>query len=271
MSQDQSGAPGPQAWVPGELPAPLAAPTPEPQPMFQPPSAFVATPQPAQSPYGAAYPGAPAYPSAPAHPGAAGQPPYGQPGYYRPPVAPRQTPTLAILGLVLAFFAPLIGLVLSIVAVVRAKADGNGRGLAIAALVVNIVLMPILAAIAIPVFMHQRELAQEAEVRDAFGRITTAIAGGDCDAYLAGSTFALQQQAHATTCAQFDAIFAEAGDPGAWLGSAQVTDVRVESGDAWVTTMEGVVVDETARVVTFEYWMVREDGAWLLNSVSLLD
>lgn len=84
---------------------------------------------------------------------------------YAPPIVPRRTPALAVVGLVLTFLAPILGLILSVVAVVRVRHDGHGRGLAIAGIVVSVVLTPILAAIAIPVFLHQRELAETAGPR----------------------------------------------------------------------------------------------------------
>lgn len=271
MTHDQSGAPGSQAWLPGDLPAPLAAPAPEPQPAYQPQPAFQPQPtfqsqppfqpQPAFQPP-AAFGGPTPYP---------GQAPYGQPGYYGPPATPKPTPVLAILSLVFAFLAPIVGLVLAIVALLRGKVDGNGRGLAIAGLVTSLVMTPLYAAVALPVYLNQRRLAEEAEVQDAFDRITTAMAYGDCDGYLTGSTFAFQQQTHATTCEQFDVLFTYAGDLGDWLETMQVTDVRVESDDAWVTTTEWVVWDEFPTAETFAYWMVREDGDWLLNSASMLD
>lgn len=271
MTHDQSGAPGSQAWLPGDLPAPLAAPEPQPQPTFQPPSGAGPTPQPGYQPQPPFQP--PAFGGPTPQPGQVpyGQAPCGQPGYYGPP-APKRTPVLAILSLVFAFLAPVVGFVLAIVALLRGKVDGNGRGLAIAGLVTSLVMTPLYAAVALPVYLNQRRLAEEAEVEQTLDRFMTAVADGDCDAYLAGSTFALQQQTHATTCEQFDALFEGAGDAGSWPSNVQVTDVRVESDDAWVTTVERVVWDEeTSSNGTFEYWMVREDGDWLLNSVSMVD
>lgn len=266
MSHDQPGSPGPQAWLPGDLPAPAPEPQPayQPQPAFQPPSAFGGpTAQPGFGP--ASQPG---YPTSPGYPGPA---PYGQPAYYGPP-APKRTPVLAILSLVFAFLAPLVGLVLAIVALLRGKVDGNGRGLAIAGLVTSLVMTPLYAAVALPLVMQQRERAEEAGVEQAFAELILAIADGDCDAYLAGTTFALQQQTHATTCAQFDVLFAQAGEAGAWPDGVRITDVRVDVDDAWLTTAERVVWDDaTSSVETYEYWMVREDGAWLLNSVDMVE
>ncbi len=66
--------------------------------------------------------------------------------YYAPPVqqgtngtSSNQTNGFAIAGFVLAFFMPLIGLVLSIVGLVKSKKDfgGSGKGLAIAGIVIS--------------------------------------------------------------------------------------------------------------------------------------
>lgn len=52
--------------------------------------------------------------------------------------ASTQSNTTAIVGFVLAFFMPLIGLILSIIGVKNAaKCDGNGKGLAIAGIIIS--------------------------------------------------------------------------------------------------------------------------------------
>jgi len=54
------------------------------------------------------------------------------------PAAPQRTNTLAIVSLVLAFVAPLIGLVLGFVALSQVKRNGEGgRGLALAAVIIG--------------------------------------------------------------------------------------------------------------------------------------
>jgi Co/Zn/Cd efflux system component len=73
------------------------------------------------------------------------QPPYGPPA---PPAAPQSTSGLSIAGLILAFLAPLIGLILSIVALVQIKKTGQkGKGLAIAGIIVSILEMAAIGAI----------------------------------------------------------------------------------------------------------------------------
>lgn len=93
------------------------------------------TPQPIQPPAG--YPGAaPAgYPAQPAgYPGAA---PVPAAAYGQAP-ASTGTPGLAIAGLILAFVAPLIGLILSLVARSKVKKTGSsGKGLTLAGIIVG--------------------------------------------------------------------------------------------------------------------------------------
>ncbi len=289
MTHDQPGPLGPQTWVPQGAPTPQ--PPSQPQAPFQPPTAPGYQGPTAQPGYEA--PSAPGYPGqAPSgqpnpfgqpnpygQPNPVGQPnpygqpaPYAQPTYYGPP-APRRTPTLAILGLVFAFLAPLVGLVLSIVALVRAKTDGNGRGLAIAGLVTSIVMTPLYAAVALPVFLHQRELAQEAGPRDAFERMTTALAEGDCEVFMAGSTASLREQLGTTTCDEFQS-FVAVNDAGAvQVGNVPITDVEIDGDRATVSTIERVqwAEGEPATTQAFDYTMVRRDGVWLMDGVTLGD
>ncbi|WP_052367237.1 DUF4190 domain-containing protein [Paraoerskovia marina] len=114
----------------------------------------------------------PAYGQQPAQPGPpqygqSGQPgqygqsaPYGQPGYPQAPGTPDsygQQParsgsvpgkTMGIVGLVLAFFMPIVGLVLSIVAFVQSKKAGFSNGPALAGIILG-AIFTILATIAL--------------------------------------------------------------------------------------------------------------------------
>lgn len=70
-----------------------------------------------------------------------GQPPYGQPGGYPQPA---KTNVLAIVGLVLSFFVSLVGLILSIVALVQINGSNGtqkGKGLAIAGIIIGALSM----------------------------------------------------------------------------------------------------------------------------------
>ena len=72
-----------------------------------------------------------------------------KPEYYNSPAvqseytAPPPTNGCAIAGFVLAFFMPLIGFILSIVGFIKAGREcrGNGKGLAIAGLVISFILL----------------------------------------------------------------------------------------------------------------------------------
>jgi hypothetical protein len=85
----------------------------------------------------------------------------GAPVYPPPPTqAPKTTNGLAIAGLILAFLAPLIGLILSIVGLSQAKKrNQNGRGLAIAGIIISIVLTIAYGAITATVFSKVAALA----------------------------------------------------------------------------------------------------------------
>lgn len=74
-------------------------------------------------------------------------PPVAQPG--APAPAPTGPSGLAITGLVLAFLAPLIGLILSIVAHVQGRRAGRSTGLSLAGIIVSAVMMVVWGIVAI--------------------------------------------------------------------------------------------------------------------------
>ncbi|GAB6940030.1 DUF4190 domain-containing protein [Isoptericola variabilis] len=99
-------------------------------------------PAPGQPAPGQAYPAQPTggqYPSAPQGPGAYPAAPAGQyaPAYGQQPENPGKT--LGIVGLVLGFFGPLslIGLILSIVGLVKSRKVGQSNGVAVAGIIVS--------------------------------------------------------------------------------------------------------------------------------------
>ncbi|WP_127794208.1 DUF4190 domain-containing protein [Agromyces sp. LHK192] len=109
-------APPPYGGAPVPPPAPPAAPA-------------YGAPAGGQQPYGAPAYGAPAY----------GAPAYGAPAYGGPPAAPR-TNVLAIVSLVSAFFISLAAIITGHIALNQIKKTGeNGRGLAIAGLIIGYV------------------------------------------------------------------------------------------------------------------------------------
>lgn len=207
-----------------------------------------------------------------------GYPPAPSPGYppgYPPappdrtPAVSQRSPALAVVGLVLACLAPLVGLILSVIAVVRARHDGVGRELAIAGIVVSIVVTPIFAAMVIPVYLNHRAMA-EAGPRAAWERVENALADADCDEFMASTTLLLRQQVGATTCARFEVMAAEVvvGSEG-----VAIVGVEVDGDEAVVTTLELVVLTEGAAPTEerFDYAFVQRDGVWMMTGVDLVE
>lgn len=99
-----------------------------------------------------------------------------------PGVAPRpqQTEPIAIAGLVLAFVAAPIGLILSVVALKRISRSGDrGRGIALAGAIVSsigvaLVTLALVAAVAIPVFLNQRQIANETVLEETLSTASLA-------------------------------------------------------------------------------------------------
>jgi hypothetical protein len=88
-------------------------------------------------------------------------PPPGQPGYPVAPPQPQRTSGLAITGFVLAFLLPLIGFILSLIAVFKTGAGrAKGRGLAIAGIIISLVIMA--AGIAVIVAVSKSTVADPA-------------------------------------------------------------------------------------------------------------
>ncbi len=78
--------------------------------------------------------------------------------------SPKKTNGLAIAGFVLSFPLPLIGFILSIIGLVKAKNyGGNGQGLAIAGIVISIILIPISFFFTLSVIANLSNRAQEGE------------------------------------------------------------------------------------------------------------
>ena len=101
----------------------------------------------------------------------------------------RGTDPMAVWGFVLSLLFWPVGLGLSIGSMVRTRRHGlDGRGLAVAGLVislVHLVLLPVLAAVAIPVFLNQREKAVEVALRSdlSAAAITMETARVDLGSY----------------------------------------------------------------------------------------
>ncbi|MEU4016700.1 DUF4190 domain-containing protein [Microbacterium sp. NPDC028030] len=108
--------------------------------MPPPPPSAAPTPPPASTPYENTAPD-----------GIAGHPPAGTTGYAQPQPSPPGR-VLSIVGLVLAFVAAPVGLILSIVAAVKLGRAGQPKGLAIAGIIVG-ALLTILGIIGIILFV----------------------------------------------------------------------------------------------------------------------
>ncbi|MCG2798770.1 MAG: hypothetical protein L6367_09550 [Cellulomonas sp.] len=164
----QPGAPT-QPGMPTQPGAPTqpGVPTQPGQPPFPPAAGFPVGP--------AAASWSPSGPSAMAGPGRFGG---AGTGYGRPVgpaggfVTPRTEPT-AVAGFICSFLMWPVGLVLSIVGLARTGRPGSrGRGLAVAGLLISLmaaVLSVLAASIVVPVYLNQRQIAQETQVTSALG------------------------------------------------------------------------------------------------------
>jgi hypothetical protein len=71
-------------------------------------------------------------------------PPPGQPAYPVAPPQPQRMSGLAITGFILAFVLPLIGFILSLIAIFQTGAGrARGRGLAIAGVIISVIIMAV--------------------------------------------------------------------------------------------------------------------------------
>ncbi|WEV59508.1 DUF4190 domain-containing protein [Bifidobacterium sp. ESL0728] len=90
-------------------------------------------------PYGSVPPSGPG-PMPPAA-GPSQMPPMGPQGYYYPPAPNQKWNTLCVIGFILSFFVPIIGLALSIVAMVQINRSGEkSKGMAVAGIAIGAVL-----------------------------------------------------------------------------------------------------------------------------------
>lgn len=225
--------------------------TPPPIPPQQPPAYG--------SPYGAPQPppyGAPQQP--PAY-GGPQQPPYGYGSYPTGPTGHEQpSKGMAIAALVLAFFActfvaGLVSLVLAVLVLVRGRDGRNhGKGLAITAIVVNVVVMAVtvLAIVGIAIFAEEQSI-DNLETGECFNADDLANADADriglidkvdCDephdGQVVGTADLTSQQATAYPRQGFDCATAvdpgllQTLDPATYLVFGLTQDERPASGDA---------------------------------------
>ena len=224
-------------------------------------------PPPPQQPYGS---------QPPAQPYGEEPPAFGQaPAYTAAPAADNQdgapgpqpgaTPTIAVVGLILAFVFWPAGLVVSIMSLKRTRPPAKGRGLAIAGVIVSsLSLVATIVAVILIVFVA-RTVGEPAV---AVTNLNTAFDTGDCDLYLA-STTADYQAGVAPDCAAFDEIVA-VGEGVYDDYRTVVTDVKVDGDTATVTTTETYMEIATGEDVSGEwaYTVVNEGGDWLVDVAS---
>lgn len=268
MADNEVYGSGTQGWDPAAQPAgyPPAGQPAQPAQGYPPPA------QPAQPSQPQYAQGAPYNQQGPYPPQGPYTPPaaYGQQGYYGQ-AAPARTPAIAIVGLILAFIMAPVGLVVSIIAIGKAKRAGAGRGLAVAGTVVGAVLT-LLGVILIPLLINKVGEAVSGP-RVAFTTMQSSLQDSDCDAFLATTTPRFQEQLGIGSCDDFDAMTqAVAGGP-VPFGNVPVTGVEVSGDTGTVTTLERVpTADGTDTTLeNFEYTVIRQDGTWLVDYVAYAD
>lgn len=181
-----------------------------------------------------------------------------QPGYG---LAPRKTGTdgFAIASLVLALVtAALPAIVLGIVALKRIRRDGTGgRGLAIAGIVLGSCVTPlVLAAVAIPVYLDQRQRAAEASAAASPGPSASSAENHATDGALDPASTAFLRLADlptevagyvAPSIAAMDATARDGAAEGygaVYSGSAGQVELRAlawttaDDADAWLSRYE---------------------------------
>jgi hypothetical protein len=195
------------------------------------------------------------------------------PTYYGPTsygTPPSQTPVLAIVGLVLAVILAPVGIIVSIVALVKVRTTGVGRGLASAGLVVG--CFWILAAMAIPVYLNQRlGGAEGADAREAFHAMEQSLIDADCAAFVAITTEGLRSDIGIFSCDEFQMMVDAANAGPVPFGHVPVTSVEVDGDVATIWTVERAV-DASGEGTTLdrvEYRAVRTDGVWRIDWVDL--
>lgn len=263
MADDQVHGSGAPAWGSPQQPGP-GAPQGYPQPA-QPGYTQPAQPGYAQPGYAQPMPNNQQgpYPPQGAYAPQAG---YGQQGYYGQPATPK-TPPIAIVGLVLAFLLPLVGLIVSIVALGKTKKAGAGRGLAVAGTIIGAVLTVVAGIV---IFLVVNVFGALSGPRDAFNSMQHSLENADCDAFLASTTPRFQEQLGVGTCDDFDVLMqASAGGP-VPFGNVPITGVEMSGDTATVSTKERVPTgDGTATTVEeFDYTVIRQDGEWLVDYVA---
>lgn len=131
---------------PDQQPAPPVLNPVEPNPAPAQPNPAYQSPQPSQAPPPTSPPQQPVPP--PQYPAQGYQQPQPMPGYPNyPPQTQNPGQGMAIAGLIVGFFAPIVGVVLCIIAMNKSKNSGQSNGLAIAGLILSIIFFVVQAIV----------------------------------------------------------------------------------------------------------------------------
>lgn len=206
---------------------------------------------------------------------------YPPPGYFPPLGRPVQPPqpdheVLAIVGFALAFVLPPVGVIISIIALVRAKISGawrdkgSTRGLAIGGVVAGTIVSLLAIAVLSAVLDRRRDVA---EVRSAFEQFEHSLVDLDCDAYMGSTTPIFRQELGAAECDQFAEVVVAAGAGAVKLREVPITGVAIHGDSATVRTIENLGVNWLGgpTIEPLEYTFLRSGGDWLLDDVALAD
>ena len=209
-----------------------------------------------------AYPGAPGtpgvYPVAPGMPGAYA----GSPGMLP---APPRSDTLAIVGLILSVVVFPVGLVMSIVALVRAKKQGARRGIAIAGVVVGAVVGIGAIAATVGIVLFARTIAGPA---GAASDVANSFWTGSCADFQNSTTPAFRDSISFSDCTDFESQATSFRDQ-ATDHDFSVTSTNITNGTATVEGRETFVSNETGEKVSnaVTIHLVHQGGDWLADSI----
>jgi hypothetical protein len=185
-----------------------------------------------------------------------------------PPQAPR-TDTLAIVGLVLAVLAWPVGLVLSIIAMRRAKKQGTSRGLSIAGVIVSSVVAVASVILIVGIVLFARTVGAPAE---AASKLADAYWTGSCQDYQKYSTTSFQDSAGLSGCSEFEAEASSFRDQ-AKDYSFKVTGTHITNDTAVVdgreTYTDATSGEKSETTVTLH--LVHRGDAWLVDSIDSAD
>lgn len=162
----------------------------------------------------------------------------------KPPTGVTKTNSLAIWGLVLAFFIPILGLILSIVAKSQIKKSGEGgNGLATAGIIISIVYMVITVVIVIMIMMLAVTDLQSNKRNDTSNSSTSSSSSSTANT----SNYSADEKKAVTSAEAFLRALSKNDKAGAYLVlspefKAQLTrsafDSKIENSNLKITDWE---------------------------------